>query len=349
MKRVVENTHIEKQIQVISPGELKKQFPVTEKAARTVSQSRSEIVDIITGKDKRLLAIIGPCSIHDVEAAKDFAARLRLCKNKYSEKLCIIMRVYFEKPRTTLGWRGLIVDPDLNQSYNITDGLKIARRLLIDINEAGLPAASEILDPIIPQYIADLVSWAAIGARTTESQIHRELSSGLSMPVGFKNGTDGDITNAVNALKSSRHPHSFLGIDQSGRTCILTSTGNPYNHIILRGGKNGPNYHVEKIEEVEKMLKHAGEKPAVVVDCSHANSGKKQERQDGVLKSIVDSRAAGHEAIVGFMAESNIFPGNQEITNGRENLKYGVSVTDECVGWDQTEKMLEYAFKHHQL
>jgi len=255
------------------------------------------------------------------------------------------MRVYFEKPRTTLGWRGLIVDPDMDGSYDIARGLEIARKTLIRIAEIGLPTGSEMLDPYVPQYIGDLVSWAAIGARTTESQTHRNLASGLSMPVGFKNGTSGSLELAINAMQSAIHPASFIGIDQQGNTCVLSTTGNDVCHMILRGGRSGPNYHEEHIEEAEQLMKEAGLTPSLVVDCSHANSGKKSPRQSRVLRSIIDQSVHGQKVISGFMLESNLFEGKQEIPAVLKDLKYGVSVTDECIGWEETAKIVLQAYR----
>ena len=333
---------------LVSPDELKNEFPVTEESTATVLASRETIADIIKKRDKRLLAVVGPCSIHDPKAAIEYAGKLNELRREISERIYLIMRVYFEKPRTTTGWRGLITDPNLDGSYDIAQGLRTARSLLLEITSMGMPAGSEMLDPIVPQYIADVISWASIGARTTESQIHRELASGLSMPVGFKNGTDGSIQGALNALISSRSSHSFIGIDQGGRTCVLRTSGNDDSHVILRGGKRGPNYHSSNVIETEKLFEKHGLEPAIVVDCSHDNSGKKQTVQHSVLESVVESvavqRRNGKDSIVGFMVESNLFEGNQRIPVDISRLRYGVSITDECVGWDETREILLRAF-----
>ncbi len=334
------NVNISEVQKLISPRQLKELYPITEDLVESILQSRKEISDILTKKDNRMLAIVGPCSIHDTEAAMEYAERLNVLREKYSEKINIIMRVYFEKPRTTIGWRGLIVDPDIDGSYRIGEGLQKARNLLIRLNSIGMPAASEMLDPIVPQYLADLISWSAIGARTTESQTHREITSGLSMPVGFKNGTDGSIQTAVNGIKSSQFPHSFIGIDQTGNTCIFRTNGNKNSHLILRGGRRGPNYYEESIEEAEKIMMASGIDPTIIVDCSHANSGKKYERQERVLRDIVLQRNRGKKSIIGFMLESNLYQGNQKIQVNSEDLKYGVSITDGCVSWKETEELL---------
>ena len=329
----------------ITPAELKAEFPITDKASETVFESRRVINRILTGEDKRILAIVGPCSIHSTESALEYAGKLLRLKEAYSERIYIAMRVYFEKPRTTIGWRGLIIDPELNGSYNINAGLREARKLLVRITEAGLPTASEMLDPIIPQFIADLISWASVGARTTESQTHRNMASGLSMPVGFKNGTDGSIQTAIDALQSAIHPHSFMGIDEDGRTCILHTSGNPSVHLILRGGRGGPNYYEEYVEEAEELMENTGLNPALLIDCSHANSGKNPAKQMRVLRSLMDQKKRHERIIRGFMLESNLLPGNQAIPEMVADLKYGVSITDGCVGWEATEEMLEFVWE----
>lgn len=338
-----DNINIENNKPLISPGELKSLLPISEKANATVAACREEVKNILDKKDNRLLAIMGPCSIHNVDEALAYAEKLVKIREEVKDKLCVIMRVYFEKPRTTIGWRGLIVDPDLNGSYDMEKGLKTARELLIKINEMGLPVGTEVLDPIVPQYIAELISWSAIGARTTESQTHREITSGLSMPVGFKNSTDGSLEIAVNALSASLHPHSFIGIDQEGRTCLFKSKGNPYGHVILRGGSHGPNYYEECVEDAEELISKINVDPSVIIDCSHANSGKKHEKQMRVLKSVIRHKLGGHNSVVGFMVESNLEAGSQKIT---DNLQSGVSITDACVGWDETAYMLKYAADH---
>lgn len=329
---------------LISPQELKAEFPITEESASTVLAGREAIVDIIKKRDRRLLAVVGPCSIHDPQAAVEYAGKLNELRNEVSDRIYLIMRVYFEKPRTTTGWRGFLTDPHLDGSYDIPYGLRNARSLLLEITGMGLPAGSEMLDPIVPQYIADLISWATIGARTTESQIHRELASGLSMPVGFKNGTDGSIQTALNALLSTRSPHSFIGIDQMGQTCVLRTSGNDDGHIILRGGRRGPNYHRQNVLEAEALFAKQDLEPAMVVDCSHDNSSKNHELQNEVLEStlatVAVQRLRGRNSIVGFMIESNLFEGSQKIPRDLGDLRYGVSITDQCVGWDQTREMI---------
>lgn len=334
---------------LVSPKKLKEEYPISAKAQETVLKGRQDIINVLAGNDKRMLAIVGPCSIHDPKGALEYAEKLCALKKDLEDKFVIIMRVYFEKPRTTIGWRGMIIDPDLDQTYDMAKGVRQARNLLNQINELGLPTATEVLDPVVPQYISDFISWAAIGARTTESQTHRSLTSGLSMPVGFKNGTDGSLDTAVNAMESSAHPHSFIGIDQEGRTSILKTSGNPNAHIILRGGKNGPNYYEEWVEKAEALMTAMNREPAVVIDCSHANSGKKHVRQERVLSSLIGQRNAGHKSIIGFMVESNLFEGNQKILHGFEGLKYGVSVTDECISWDTTSEILRKAYKDLDL
>lgn len=339
-ERCINNLHIRSTVPLISPKELKRLFPLSDAHADTVLQSRETVRNILQGKDRRLLAVVGPCSIHDPKAAMDYAVRLKELSKKIDDQIFVVMRVYFEKPRTTVGWKGLILDPYLDGSYDIAYGLKLAREILLNISEMGLAVGSEMLDPIIPQYIDDLVSWAAIGARTTESQTHRTLSSGLSMPVGFKNGTSGNLEMAVNAMQTATQPASFIGIDMQGNTCVVNTTGNDVCHLILRGGKSGPNYHEEDIEEADHLLKKAKMQPAVFIDCSHANSGKKFVRQRRVLRSVVDQISRGSDIIKGVMIESNIESGCQDLGDDISSLRYGVSITDECVGWDETEEML---------
>ncbi|NTW48837.1 MAG: 3-deoxy-7-phosphoheptulonate synthase [Chlorobiales bacterium] len=327
-------------IRLISPHALKQELPMTERANRTVVAGREAVQNILNKKDSRLLVITGPCSIHDVKAAKEYAAKLVVLAEELKDKFCVMMRVYFEKPRTTIGWKGFINDPHLDDSYDMEYGLRAARQLLIEITEMGLPAATEFLDPITPQYIADLVSWAAVGARTIESQTHREMASGLSMPVGFKNGTDGRLQVAIDAMSSSMHAHNFLGIDQDGKTSIIQTTGNPYGHVVLRGGSSRPNYDPESIKEAAAHLAKAGLPPVLMVDCSHANSSKKHERQELVWQSILQQHAGGCPNIIGMMIESNLAEGNQPIPKDLSQLRYGVSVTDECISWETTERIL---------
>ena len=331
------------EVPLVSPADLERRIPMTEAANATVVKSRAALRKILSGEDRRFVAVVGPCSIHDTEAASEYAHRLAQISGKVAEALMVIMRVYFEKPRTALGWRGLIIDPTLDGAYDIARGLSTARKLLVTINEAGVPAGTEMLDPIVPQYIAELVSWASIGARTTESQTHREMASGLSMPVGFKNSTDGDVQIAVNAMLAARQAHSFLGIDKTGNTCVLRTRGNTDCHLILRGGKNGPNYQSADVERAAGLLSKAGLRPVVIVDCSHGNSNKRPENQIQVLRDLVTQRlsqAPGAEAIVGFMLESNLEHGSQSIPQDLSHLKRGLSITDACIGWQETEEIL---------
>ena len=329
---------------LIPPDLLKVEFPASKASTDTVVNSRRVIEAIVSGSDPRLVGIVGPCSIHDPELALDYAKRLKRLHDELQDRIYLVMRVYFEKPRTALGWRGLILDPRLDGSCDIQAGLRTARSILCAITNTGLPAGSEMLDPIVPQYTSDLISWASIGARTTESQTHREMASGLSMPVGFKNGTDGSVEVAVNALSSSRHPHRFIGIDPQGRTCVLGTTGNEYGHIILRGGRGGPNYYDESVDDAARLLAQAGYPPALIVDCSHANSVKDASRQVKVLRSVVRQRREGQTAIVGFMLESNIGAGRQDIPTSASALAYGVSITDPCIDWKTTERILRSAY-----
>jgi len=318
---------------------LKEELRVDEAIAQTVVDARRTVREILSGTDPRLLCLVGPCSIHDPAAALDYAERLARLRPLVAHRLFLVMRVYFEKPRTTVGWKGLINDPHMDDSCDMEAGLRIARQLLIDINRLGLPAGTEMLDPITPQYIADLVSWAAIGARTTESQTHREMASGLSMPVGFKNTTEGNLQIAVNAIESARRPHSFLGINQDGVTAIIRTSGNPDTHVVLRGGKTS-NYDATSIEECQRLLAKAGLEPRVMVDCSHAQTSKDYTRQLVVLAALVDQMRSGNRAIMGVMVESNIGAGNQPLSKDRAALKYGVSVTDPCIDWPATERCL---------
>ncbi len=333
---------------LLSPDEMAELYPVTEAAARTVMTGREEVQRIIRREDDRFLVVIGPCSIHDAESAIEYATRLAVLRKKYADRMCIVMRVYFEKPRTTVGWRGLIMDPGLDQTSDIPRGLRLAREILVKVNELGLPCGSEMLDPIVPQYTSDLVSWASIGARTTESQTHREMASGLSMPVGFKNATDGDVQIAVNAILSSRQSHSFIGITREGSACVLQTLGNPDSHLILRGGKKGTNYDRESLEGSVALLKKAGIRPSVIVDCSHGNSNKLPENQIGVLMEIIRLRNdADHplRPLCGCMIESFLETGCQPITADPADLKKGLSITDACLGWDMTESALTEAYK----
>lgn len=336
----LENINVANQEQLITPEALKQEMPLSSAAAETVENGRQAIYDIMDGKDHRLFVVVGPCSIHDVEAARDYATRLKKLADEVSDTLLIVMRVYFEKPRTTVGWKGLINDPHLNDTFNIEQGLHIGRRLLLDIAEIGLPTATEALDPISPQYLQDSISWSAIGARTTESQTHREMSSGLSMAIGFKNGTDGSLDVAVNAMKSVSHPHSFLGINQKGQVAIIRTKGNNYGHVVLRGGGGKPNYDSVSVALCEQALDKAGLRNSIMVDCSHANSSKDPAIQPLVMQDITHQILEGNQSIQGLMVESNINWGNQSIPDNLADLKYGVSVTDACIDWPTTEKAI---------
>jgi 3-deoxy-7-phosphoheptulonate synthase len=340
--RKIQDIHVLSIDALIAPRNLKDQLPVDEAIVATVVEARETIRKIIKGADRRLLCIVGPCSIHDPECALDFAERLRKLKDTVADQLYVVMRVYFEKPRTTVGWKGLINDPHMDDSCDIPEGLRIARTLLIQINRMGLAAATETLDPITPQYIADLIAWSAIGARTTESQTHREMASGLSMPVGFKNSTEGNLQVAINAIQSARRPHSFLGITQEGMNGIVRTTGNPDTHIVLRGGKK-PNYDAASIAECVQMLSKVGLEPRVMVDCSHAQTNKDYTRQPEVFATLIEQVRGGSNAILGAMLESNLEAGNQPLAHSRAALKYGVSITDPCIDWATTERCLTEA------
>ncbi len=329
---------------LISPRALKALYPLTDSQAATVASARKTVGAILKGEDRRILGIVGPCSIHDRASALEYADRLNELQKELADRIFLVMRVYFEKPRTTIGWRGFIVDPRLDGTQDIETGLKEARSLLAALTDKGLACATEVLDPIVPQYLADLVSWAAIGARTTESQTHRDITSGLSMPVGFKNGTDGNLDIAVNALAAGREAKSFIGIDQDGQTCVVITRGNPLGHVILRGGKSGPNYGKAALDEAEKTLRAQGLSDVLMVDCSHANSGKKPERQTEVLTALGSEIAGGRTSLRGFMLESHLFGGAQPI-GPLEGLKYGVSVTDGCLGWEQTALALRELYQ----
>jgi 3-deoxy-7-phosphoheptulonate synthase len=334
-----QNLHVVKTEPLVPPVVLKRELPASDALYAGVLKARSIVRDIIAGTDRRLLGVVGPCSIHDPEDALDYARRLAALAPRVESKIFIVMRVYFEKPRTTVGWKGLINDPHLNGTYDMQLGLRLARKLLIDIAELGLAAGTELLDPITPQYIADLVSWTAIGARTTESQTHREMASGLSMPVGFKNTTDGNQLVAINAMQSAGHPHTFLGINQEGFTSIIHTEGNPDRHIILRGGST-PNYDAESIRRCEELLTRAGLPSRIVVDCSHAQTGKDYTRQPEVLGDLVAQIRGGNRSLMGFMLESNLAAGNQALEAGGAGLEYGKSITDACIAWDTTEQCL---------
>jgi 3-deoxy-7-phosphoheptulonate synthase len=324
---------------VLPPVFLEEELPTTERASATVFQARKETVNILRGSDSRLIVVVGPCSVHDTKAAREYAALLKRAIAEFSKELHIIMRVYFEKPRTTLGWKGLINDPYLDQSFRINDGLRLARHLLLDLAEMGVPAGTEFLDMISPQYVASLVSWGAIGARTTESQVHRQLSSGLSCPVGFKNGTSGNVQIAIEAIVSAANPHTFLGHSKNGQSAILFTTGNPDCHIILRGGRQTTNYAAASVAETAEQMEKAGVSPRIMIDCSHANSGKDYTRQGLVCRNVAAQVAAGDRRIQGVMLESNLVAGAQALVPGVP-LVYGQSITDACINWDETHALL---------
>lgn len=338
-KDVLNNVNIQDEQVLITPESLKQKYPLSHSSLHAIATSRQVIADIIHQRDPRLLVVCGPCSIHDVDAAIEYGERLKKLAEELSDSLYIVMRVYFEKPRTTVGWKGLINDPFMDGSFEMEKGLHIARDLLTSLVNMGLPLATEALDPNNPQYLGDLFSWSAIGARTTESQTHREMASGLSMPVGFKNGTDGSLSTAINALKAAAMPHRFMGINQSGQVCLLHTKGNSNGHVILRGGKK-PNYEAEDIAACEVEMKKAGLAPSLMVDCSHGNSNKDYRRQPQVVDSIIEQIVNGNESITGIMLESHINEGNQTSEQARDMMKYGVSVTDACINWQTTETVL---------
>lgn len=363
------NKRIKEFLDIASPGKVLKQVPMTKSATETVLKARKALEDILDGNDKRKVVVVGPCSIHDAKAAVEYARKLNKLRKKVEDKMVIVMRAYFEKPRTTVGWKGFVYDPHLDDSYSLSDGVMMARELLVEINDMGLPTGTEVLGPIVIQYYADLICWSAIGARTAESQVHRELASGLSMPVGFKNGTDGNVDIAVNAMISAKSEHSFLGMDDDGRVKVVNTKGNRYCHLILRGGEKGPNYSGEDVTAAVKFCKKADVNPRIFIDCSHANSGKDFRNQGKVWEDVWEMIIAGPggsaegvaggacdvaevvpagdvaEAVpagdvVGVMLESNLFEGNQKIASGWGELKYGVSVTDSCIGFDETERLI---------
>ncbi len=323
-----------------SPAALLAELPKTDAQAEFVTNARREIHRLIFTDDKRFLFIVGPCSIHDLEAGRDYARRLAALAREVSDRVMIVMRVYFEKPRTTVGWKGLIMDPHLDGSHEIGTGLRAARKFLREVLDLGLPTATELLDPITPQYIADLICWSAIGARTAESQTHRQMASGLSMPLGFKNGTDGSITTAVNAIKAAAQPHTFLGINLDGAASAIVTRGNPDCHVVLRGGNTGPNYSPAHIVRTEELLAQAGLPKSILVDCSHDNSAKQPERQPEVVREVLAQITAGNKSIMGAMVESNIGAGSQPFPQPKEKLTYGISITDSCIDWPTTEKLV---------
>lgn len=332
-------------IPLISPRNLKAETVVSETANETVVTGREAVKRVLDGSDDRLMVIAGPCSIHDPDAALEYARRLKRLAEQVADRMLVIMRVYFEKPRTTVGWKGLINDPHLNDTFDISTGLRLARKLLIDVADMGLPAATEMLEPITPQYIADLITLASIGARTTESPTHRQMASGLSMPVGYKNGTDGSLQVALDAMIAARTPHCFLGIDPDGKTCIVNTRGNPWGFLMLRGGRSGANYSAPQLQEAEEKLRAAGLTPRMVVDCSHANSDKDYRKQSICWNDVVQQRANGNRSIVGLMLESNLNAGNQKLNSDASQLKYGVSITDACICWEETEALVLDAYR----
>ena len=340
MSAVTDNLNIASNEALLTPQQLKSELPLEGDAQECVHKARETIYSILDRKDPRLFVVVGPCSIHDTEAALDYARRLKKLADEVSDTLYIVMRVYFEKPRTSIGWKGLINDPYLDDSFKIEDGLRKGRRLLLDIVELGLPTSTEALDPISPQYLQDLIAWSAIGARTTESQTHREMSSGLSSAVGFKNGTDGGLMVAINAMQSVSSPHRFLGINTEGQVSVVTTKGNPYAHVVLRGGSSGPNYDTVHVTQAEQALANGGVSTNIVIDCSHANSNKDPEVQPLVLKDVTHQILEGNKSIIGVMLESHINKGNQPIPEDLSQLEYGVSVTDACIDWETTETAL---------
>ena len=326
-----------------SPGEIKSEYPMSLKSVENVVAARNQIMDILDGRDDRLLIIVGPCSIHDLDSAIEYAQLLKTLSAEVSDRIFLVMRAYFEKPRTTVGWKGLIYDPDINGEYNIEKGITLARALLLKIVEPEVPVATEMLDLVLPQYIADTVSWTAIGARTTESQTHRQLASGLSMPVGFKNATDGGLDTAIDAISSARSCHSFIGVTEEGHSGVFRTTGNQYGHLVLRGGGKGPNYGAEHIAYIKVAMRKRNLVPRIVVDCSHANSNKKYEQQKTVFNDVIEQIVEGEKAIRGMMVESNICAGQQQVIPGTTPLP-GVSITDSCIGWEETRELILNAY-----
>ncbi len=336
----LENVHVASVSPIIAPQDLKAKSPLTDTARATVLEGRKVVEDILAGRDSRLLMITGPCSIHNVEQAHEYARRLSQLHHTYLDQMYIIMRVYVDKPRTTVGWRGFLQDPDMDFTNDFQKGLELTRELMLHINEMGMPVATELLDPFIPQYIDELLTWGAIGARTTESQTHRAMSSGVSVPVGFKNSTEGNVQIAVDAILSAKKPHSFLGIDQQGRAAVIGTQGNPYGHVILRGGRGGPNFDEASVQSTAALLQKAGLLPNILVDCSHHNSNYDHNKQLIAMDSILEQRAKGQNQVVGVMLESNLEGGKQSIPTDHSQLKYGVSVTDACLSWEATEVLL---------
>lgn len=340
----LQDVNVRENIPLTSPAELKQKYASTSDDARFIYESRETVKRILKGEDRRIIAVVGPCSIHNRDIAVEYAHKLSALAKEVSERIVVVMRVYFEKPRTTVGWKGLINDPGLNDTFDMATGLCLARQILLEVNKAGVPAATEMLEPITPQYIADLITLASIGARTTESPTHRQMASGLSMPVGFKNSTEGSLEVAVNAMKAAKAEHCFLGIDNDGKTCIVNTVGNDMGHLILRGGRLGPNYDEASLAEASRMLSDAKLPPRFVVDCSHANSNKDYTQQPAVWNDVIRQRAAGNDTIVGLMLESNLKAGQQNLGSDPSSLEYGVSITDGCISFEQTEELLKTAF-----
>ena len=335
-----QDIYVRSMVPLVSPRDLRKSLPDTALASETVLHGRQRVQRILRREDPALLAVVGPCSIHDEVAALEYAMRLTELAQRVGDRLMLVMRVYFEKPRTTVGWKGLINDPALDGTFDIELGLRKAREILLRINEMGMPCASEILDPITPQYTADLITWASLGARTTESQTHRQMASGLSMPIGFKNGTDGNLQTAVDAIEAARHAHAFLGIDSAGQTCIVNTAGNPFGHMILRGGRSGPNYDAASVALATAALQKRDLEPNIMVDCSHANSEKDYRKQADVWRAATQQRIEGNGNLIGLMLESNLNEGNQPLVDDVSSLTYGVSITDSCIGWEETAELI---------
>jgi len=336
----IHNTNIESETVITSPIDLRQKISVSDQGKMNILSSRKSVGEIFSGKDERLIVIVGPCSIHDIKAAKEYALKLKSLQKEVEQSIYIMMRVYFEKPRTTVGWKGLISDPDMDNSLDVEKGLRQGRELLVWLAEQGIPCATEALNPITPQYLADLISWCAIGARTTESQTHREMSSGLSMSVGFKNGTDGNLTMAVNAIKACSSKQSFLGINDKGQISTFKAKGNKSSHIILRGGKR-PNYDQTAVSECEKLLRENGLAERIMIDCSHDNSNQDYRNQGKVIEDIKSQIISGNQSIFGVMLESNLYPGKQKILDNKDDMQYGVSVTDGCISWDETDSLIK--------
>lgn len=339
----IKNLNIDSFTQLETPKQFTDRLPLTPQAAETVARGRKEILDVVTGKDDRLLLIVGPCSIHDTKAGLEYAQKLKSLADEVKDTVLVVMRVYFEKPRTTVGWKGLINDPHLNGTFDVATGLSMGREFLLQVLELGLPTATEWLDPITPQYLADAVCWGAIGARTVESQTHRQLASGMSMPIGFKNGTGGSIQIAADAMVAAREPHVFLSVDDDGQVSIIKTNGNDGGHIVLRGGSSGPNYDPTAVARATGILKNAGYEPHLVIDCSHANSGKDHRRQPVVFRDILHQRTSGNKDIAGMMLESHLHAGSQKANGDPSKLEYGVSITDACVDWDTTAALVREA------